>query len=55
MGSGAAWLKLAHHARAIANDMRNAEDQKTMREIAAAYETLARRDAVRDVQWIDET
>jgi hypothetical protein len=38
----------------MANGMRNPEDQQIMREIAAAYEVLAHRDAVRGVQWLDE-
>jgi hypothetical protein len=37
------WLKLAAHARAIANDMRDTRDEETMREIASKYELLATR------------
>ena len=31
MESTATWLKLAAHARAIANDMRDTRDEQTMR------------------------
>lgn len=37
------WLKLAAHARAIANDMRDSRNEQTMREIASRYELLAAR------------
>jgi hypothetical protein len=43
MENTAIWLKLAAHARAIANDMRDARDEQTMREIASKYELLASR------------
>ena len=43
MENTATWLKLAAHARAIANEMRNSRDEQTMREIASRYELLAMR------------
>jgi hypothetical protein len=43
MENTAIWLKLAAHARAIANDMRDSRDEQTMREMASKYELLASR------------
>jgi hypothetical protein len=43
MDNPATWLKLAAHARAIANDMRDTRNEQTMREIASRYELLATR------------
>ncbi len=43
MGTAGTWLKLAAHARSIANDMRDPYSEKLMREIAWRYETLASR------------
>jgi hypothetical protein len=43
MENSATWLKLAAHARAIVNDMRNTSDEQTIREIASRYELLASR------------
>ena len=43
METPATWLKLAAHARAIANEMRDSRDEQTMREIANRYELLATR------------
>jgi hypothetical protein len=48
MENAATWLKLAAHARAIANDMRDTLDEQTMREIASKYELLATRAGARD-------
>ena len=36
MENTATWLKLAAHARAIANEMRDSRDEQTMREIASS-------------------
>ena len=43
MDNSATWMKLAAHARAIANDMRDTRNEQTMREIAARYELVATR------------
>jgi hypothetical protein len=43
MECAATWLKLAAHATAIANDMRDSRNEQTMREIASKYELLAKR------------
>lgn len=48
MENTATWLKLAAHARAIANDMRDTRDEQTMREIASKYELLVTRAGARD-------
>lgn len=37
------WLQLAAQATAIANDMRDPENEQLMREIAERYEALATR------------
>jgi hypothetical protein len=42
METSATWLKLAAHARRIANDMRDPYSVTLMREIAARYEALAK-------------
>ena len=39
----ALWLQLASQATAIANDMRDPEEEQLMREIAERYEALANR------------
>jgi hypothetical protein len=48
MENTATWLRLAAHARAIANDMRDTRDEQTMREIASKYELLATRSGARE-------
>ena len=51
MENSITWLKLAAHARAIANDMRDTRNEQTMREIAGRYELLASR---ADSPWLGE-